>query len=122
MKRKWVLWVVVGSVAVLSCTIVVGLLAGDTTSRTTSAPSKPRPTPTPQAKLFADASNGIEQFVGADNMPAGTYDFRCSSLGNVSIQLGRAPYTVSLKQGDQTRTVRQGDLLTVGYCKVYGPK
>ena len=55
-------------------------------------------------------------------MPTGAYDFQCSSIGNVSIQLGRAPYTVSMKQGDQTQTVRQGDLVTMGWCIAYGPK
>ena len=94
----------------------------DTTPSSTSETSESRPTPTPRVRLFTDASDGIEQFVGADSMPPGTYDFKCSSLGSVSIQLGSAPYTVSLKQGDQTRTVGEDDLVTIGFCKVYGPK
>lgn len=75
-----------------------------------------------QAPLFSDASNGIEQFVGGDTMPIGSYDFKCGLGGNVSVQLGTAPYTVSLQEGDQTRHINQGDLVTVGLCKVYGPQ
>ena len=34
----------------------------------------------------------------------------------MSIQLGNEPYTMSMKLGDQTRQVNQGDLVTVLYC------
>ena len=53
-------------------------------------------------------------------MPAGAYD--CQSIGNVSVQLGKAPYTVSMESGDQSRRVGNGDMVTVGWCKIYGPE
>ena len=55
-------------------------------------------------------------------MPVGVYDFDCQSIGNVSVQLGKAPYTVSMESGDQSRRVSNGDMVTVGWCKIYGPK
>ena len=120
MKRKT--WIIVGLVLIF----VIGLAAlfGESpdevvdnrplTSQEKAKASEPR--------LFADASGGIEQFIGGSTMPAGSYDFKCGRLGNVSVQLGRAPYTVSLKAGDQTRSVGSGDMVTVGMCKVYGPR
>ena len=63
-----------------------------------------------------DVLDGLEQFIGGDTMPTGTYEFLCIEGGNVSIQLGNEPYTMSMKLGDQTRQVNQGDLVTVFYC------
>ena len=60
--------------------------------------------------------DGPGQFIGGDTMPTGTYRFLCTEGGNVSIQLGNEPYTMSMKLGDQTRQVNQGDLVTVLYC------
>ena len=73
-------------------------------------------------RLFANASNGIQQWVvGEGPMRPGVYHFDCGSVGNVSVQLGASPYTVSMESGDQIRRLRVGDLVTVGWCVVYGP-
>ena len=72
--------------------------------------SRPKP-----ATVF-DMLDGLGQFSGGDTMPTGTYRFFCTEGGNVSIQLGNEPYTMSMKLGDQTRQVNQGDLVTVLYC------
>ena len=42
-------------------------------------------------RLFADAPNGIKQFVGGRTMPTGTYIFKCEVGGNVSVQMGEHP-------------------------------
>ena len=89
--------------------------SGSTSSGSTASKSSKVP-------LFSDASDGMEQFVGGQTIPVGTYDFECDFAGNVSVQLGRSPYTVSLREGDQTRSIGSGDMLTVGWCKIYGPK
>ena len=70
----------------------------------------------PKLATVFDVLDGLEQFIGGDTMPTGTYEFLCNEGGNVSIQLGNEPYTMSMKLGDQTRQVNQGDLVTVLYC------
>ena len=70
----------------------------------------------PKPATVFDVLDGLEQFIGGDTMPTGTYEFLCNEGGNVSIQLGNEPYTMSMKLGDQTRQVDQGDLVTVLYC------
>ena len=70
----------------------------------------------PKLATVFDVLDGLEQFIGGDTMPTGTYEFLCNEGGNVSIQLGNEPYTMSMKLGDQTRQVGQGDLVTVLYC------
>ena len=100
----------------------VCLLAIPVEEETPSSSSAPRVSAPTGPQLFVDASEGLEQFVGGQTMPVGTYDFRCSSMGgNYSVQLGRSPYTVSMKTGGTSR-IQNGDMVTVGWCKVYGPK
>ena len=70
----------------------------------------------PKLATVFDVLDGLEQFIGGDTMPTGTYEFLCNEGGNVSIQLGNEPYTISMKLGDQTCQVNQGDLVTVLYC------
>ena len=77
------------------------------------------PTPTPELALVADASNGIQQFVGGQTIPVGEYFFQCDTGGNVSIQSATPPYSVSMESGDQIKEVNQGDLVTVGWCKTW---
>ena len=69
----------------------------------------------PKPATVFDVS-GLEQFIGGDTMPTGTYEFSCIEEGSVSIQLGHEPYTLSMKSGDQVRQVNHGDLVTVLYC------
>ena len=116
---NWVLWLVVGVVGVIG---LLALIPVDEKERPVSPQSKRPRVDARVPTMFADASGGIEQYIGGNSMPTGTYDFKCSSVGSVSVQLGRAPYTVSMKTGDQTRVIGQGDSVTVGWCKVYGPQ
>ena len=95
--------------------------------RLTWALGKPPPTLTHQRTLvvlpplFADASDGIYQWEVGASMAAGRYRFDCGEIGNVSV-LERAPhYVVRRKTGNQRRTLRAGDVVTVSWCKVYGP-
>ena len=118
---NWVLWFVVGLVLVIGCTGLIGLAGDPETARESAPERESKPSKPSGPPLFADASSGIEQFIGGQTIPTGTYDFKCGSLGNVSIQLGAPPYTVSMKTGDQTRRVGPGDMVTMGYCKAYGP-
>ena len=108
--RRW--WMIV-IWAVLALALIIGIFGSLSGNSGEEVPRIP---------LFADASNGIQQWVGGNTMPVGTYDFECSRGGNVSIQLAQPPYTVNLAQGDQTRDVGPGDLVSAGFCKVYGPK
>ena len=114
---NWILWSLLGAgIFVLG---VCGLAAVGSSGE---ADIRIDPLKAPNPRLFADASGGIEQFVGGETMPKGYYEFDCSFAGNVSVQMGRAPYTVSMKSGDQQRYISDGDLVTVGMCKVYGPR
>ena len=87
--------------------------SGPSPSRSTGSSSAPR--------LFVDASGGIEQFIGGQTMPEGTYDFKCGFAGNVGIASGTVG-TTSMRSGNQTRTVQYGDIVTLAMCKAYGPK
>ena len=114
-----VIWVVL---ALILITGLCNAIAGTGGSPGSTQPADRGSNESSDPSLFADASNGIQQWVGGDTMPLGAYDFDCSRGGNVSIQLGQPPYTVALAGGDQTRQVGAGDLVTAGFCKVYGPK
>ena len=72
--------------------------------------------------LFADASSGIQQFQGGHTMPVGSYFFLCDFAGNVSVQSGAPPYTVRMESGDHFQDVRRGDMVTIGWCKAFGPE
>ena len=116
--------VIVSSILLIIIFGVFAALAPESENQTRSNPVGPsvQPTKVPEIPLFADASDGIQQFVGGQTMPLGRYEFDCSFTGNVSVQLGSSPYTVSMKSGDQIHTIRSGDLVTMGYCKAYGPQ
>ena len=115
---NWVLWMAVTAVGLIFLVVIIAAAA----SAGDGEPVRSKSEKSSGPPLFADASDGIEQFIGGSTMPEGSYDFDCSFSGNVSVQLGSPPYTVSLKQGDQTRWVSSGDMVTVGFCKVHGPK
>ena len=120
--RRWWAIVLWGVLALIIIGAIVNIAGGGDAGNTTPQYSPVQQEPNQRVALFADASDGIEQFVGGDTMPVGSYEFKCGFLGNVSVQLGTAPYTVSLKEGDQMRRINRGDSVTVGYCKVYGPQ
>ena len=108
----------------ISLSIMLGAYAACATSDADELASiqtdRPAPTPEPKLTLIADASNGIQQFVGGETIPVGKYFFDCDFGGNVSIQSWAPPYTISMEEGDQTQDVKQGDFVTVGWCKVWG--
>ena len=105
--------IVVVSLAILGC----GNSSGDE-----PASAHIFPTPTPDLLLVADASNGVQQFVGGQTIPVGEHFFECGSGGNVSVQTSAPPYTVSMEAGDQTRVINNGDFVTVGWCKAWWEK
>ena len=124
MSKTWkIILGVIGGLFVLfvGCGIIIAIAVDETASPRPVTPNS-QPERNSEVPLFADASDGIQQFVGGQTMPLGTYEFKCGFLGNVSVQLGVSPYTISLKEGDQVRQINQGDSVTMGYCKAYGPQ
>ena len=120
--RRWWAIVLWGVLALIIIGAIANIAGGGDVGNTAPQAPPVQQAPNQRVALFADASDGIEQFIGGDTMPVGTYEFKCGFLGNVSVQLGTAPYTGSLKEGDQTRRINRGDLVTVTFCKVYGPQ
>ena len=69
-------------------------------------------------RLFADASNGIQQFVGGTTVPVSVYDFKCGPIGIVSTQLGSPPFPASLRGGNQEPVVRFGGYGNCGVGRI----